>query len=157
MSSFEELHDILGRNTVHFLATSASITWMVFQEEGIVDERQELIIQATTKLQNDELKAFTHRYREASITLMPLYGERKLNEDGLGVAGILRRSDTMLAIRLLAQPDYLIGLSSLIPKATDFPITISVWPFDKLWEWDGEGVLLIRECEITIGSINLKP
>lgn len=157
MSSFEELHDVLGRNTVHFLATSACITWMVSQEEGKVDERQELIIQATTQPRNNELKEFTHRYQEASVTLMPLYGERKVNEHSQGIVGVLRQIDTKLAIRLLVQPNYLIGLSNLIPKATDFPITISVWPFEKLWEWDGDGFLQIRECEITVGSINLKP
>ena len=156
MSDFDKLFDSLGRNTVHFLATSAHVEWTAFQDEGKVNEGQQLIIQTTTEMHDDELKSFTQQYREASITVMPLSGERQVDEEGQGIVGALYQNEMTLFIRLLVHPNYLIGLSNLISNAYHFPVRVSVWPFKKLWEWNGEGHLLIRECKIAIGSINLK-
>lgn len=156
MSTFEELQDALGRNTVCLHAQSASVTWTVSAEESPVDEQQELIVQTTTELRDDELKLFTQRYREGWVTFMPLHGEYKCNENNQFVVGLLRQSDMTLAIRLLVHTTYLAGLSTILTRPASPPITISVWPYKKLWEWSGEGWLEIRHWEVTVGSINLK-
>ena len=70
MNNFEEPHDVFGRNSVCLRAESVSATWMVMAEEGAVDERLELIVQATTELwDDDELKPFTQRYPEGWIEI----------------------------------------------------------------------------------------
>ncbi|PYV01116.1 MAG: hypothetical protein DMG26_14265 [Acidobacteria bacterium] len=156
MSDFEDLQDLLGRNTVHLRAESVSVTWTVSAEEGAVDERLEMILRVTTELRDDELKPFTHRYREGWLTLKPLRGEHERNDAGQPVVGVLGQSDEALAIRVLVRPTYLAGLSTLMTRAVGSPIRISVWPFEKLWEWNGEGWLHVRHCEVTVGSISLE-
>jgi len=159
-SDHDALQDLLGRNTIHLRAESVSVIWSVSEDERAVDERMEISLRvATEPAMGDELKSFTARYREGFVTLQPLLGERERNAAGQPVIGVLGRalgySDETLAIRVLVRPTYLVGLSALIARAGGSPVKISVWPSEKLWEWNGEGGLHIRHCQITVGSIRL--
>lgn len=89
MSDFEELLDTFGANSIDFRADSVSITWSVSEQEEAVDERLQMSFQVTMKPRDDELKPFTERYREGRITLMPLKGEHKQNDEGRPVVGAL--------------------------------------------------------------------
>jgi hypothetical protein len=147
--------DLLGRNTIQLRTESVSVTWSVSVEERAVDERLQISFGVVTEPRHDELKSFTARYREGWVTLMPLRGEHARDADGQPVVGILGRLDEALTIRVLVQPTYLAGLSTLLARAGGSPVTISVWPSKKLWEWNSEGWLHIRHCKITAGSISL--
>jgi hypothetical protein len=86
-------------------------------EERAVDERLQISFGAVTEPRHDELKSFTARYREGWVTLMPLRGEHARDADGQPVVGILGRLDEALTIRVLVQPTYLAGLSTLLARA----------------------------------------
>ena len=151
---------MLGRHTIHLRAESVTVTWSVSGDDHTVDERMELSFHAAIEpARGDELKSFTAQYREGWVTLKPLLGERERNADGQPALGVLGRalgySDETLDIRVLVQPTYLVGLSTLIARAGGASVKIAVWPFEKLWEWNGEGWLHVRHCQITVGSISL--
>jgi len=140
---FDASQDLLGRNTIHLRAESVSVTWSVYEDDHTVDERMEISFRVATEPAADELKSFTARYREGWVTLKPLLGERERNADGQPAIGIPGRapghSDETLAIRVLVQPSYLVGLSMLVARAGGAPVKIAVSPLEKLWEWNGEG------------------
>jgi hypothetical protein len=152
---FEELLDLLGANTVDLRGESASVSWSVSEHEGAVNERLQVSLRVMTKPRDDELRPFTNRYREGSVTLMPLKGEHKRNDEGQPVVGVLGQSNDNLTIRVLVSPTYLAGLSALVVRFAGAPITISVWPYKKLSAWNGEGWLHVRHCEIAVGFINI--
>jgi len=152
---FEELLDLLGANTVDLRGESVSVRWSVSEHEGAVDERLEMSVRVTTKPRDDELKPFTDRYCEGSVTPMPLKGDHKPNDEGQLVVGALGQSNDNLTIRVLVSPTYLAGLSALVARLAGAPITVSVRPYKKLSEWNGEGWLHLRHCEIAVGSINV--
>jgi hypothetical protein len=155
MSEFEELLNLLGANTVDFRVESVSVRWSVSEQDKAVDERLQVSLQVTTLPCNDELKPFTDRYRGGSVTLMPLQGEHKRNDEGQHVIGALSQLNNELSIRVLVNPTYLAGLSAVVARSEGAPIRISVWPYKKLAEWNGEGWLHVRQCEVTVGSVSI--
>jgi hypothetical protein len=155
MSDFEELLNLFGANTVDFHVESVSVTWSVSGEADDIDERLKMSLRVTTRRRDDELKPFTDRYREGWVTLMPLKGEHKRNDEGQPVIGVLGQCNNELDIRVLISPIYLAGLSSLVARLTGAPITISVWPYKKISEWNGEDWLQVRQCKFIVGCVNV--
>jgi len=155
MNDSEGLLDLLGANTVAFRAESISVTWAASEEERAVDERLQISLRVTTEPRDDELKPFTDRFGEGWVTLIALKGEYQHNDDGQPVIGILGRRNDEIIVRVLVSPTYLVGLSATATRFAGAPIRISVWPYKKLSEWNGEDWLHVRHCEVTVGSINL--
>jgi hypothetical protein len=155
MSDFEELLNLLGANTVDFRVESVSVTWSVSEQEEAVDERLKVSLRVATEPRNDELKPFTDRYHGGWVTLMPLQGEHKRNDEGQRVIGALGQLNDELSIRVLVNPSYRAGLSTLVARLGGTPIRVSVLPYKKLSEWNGEGWLHVRQCEVTVGSISI--
>jgi hypothetical protein len=149
MSDFDELldrlSDRLGRNTVSFVVERVFVRWSVSVEQGSVDERLEISLDVSTEPRDDELKSFTDRYLDGSITLMPLHGRHETNDQGRPIVGVLlpQQGDT-LSIRILVEPTYLTALATLVSKAAGTRITVKIWPYNTYGS--GVGKRLLRSA-----------
>lgn len=157
MSDSKELFDLLGRNTLCLRAELVSVVWSASEKDGAVEERLQANCRVTieSRDQSNELRTFADRYHEGTVTLMPLRGEHDRNDKGEPLVGVLFQHDAILAIRILVQPSHLTGLATLVTQAPRAPFRISVWPYRKLWEWNGEGHLDVRYCEIVVGPMTV--
>ena len=150
---------VLDRDALIFIADRASITWSLSQGKDGVDERLEVSLHVTTEPARGELEAFTKRYKEGHVRLMPLLGEHSPNDEGLIIVGVLGQAydeKDILQIRLLVHPQHLATLASLIGQPSNPPVKILLWLHEeKLSEWDGEGWLHVGEAKIFVGPTSI--
>jgi hypothetical protein len=136
--------------TFQLQSNSAAASWEVIQDDSEITEGLRFFFSATTDKGDDELREFTERYEEAHVTLMPLRGAHRENEKGEKVVGIMRQDNGTLYVRLLVEPIYLTALTKLLVAPVSPRATLSLTPHSKLWEWNGEGFLYVKDAEVTV-------
>ena len=149
MSNFDTLLDALGQNTLHLRPESVFSKWSSFMDGKELTESHELVIAFRTEPAEDKLKPVVERYPKGWVRVVPLRGERQLDDAGRPAMGVIVEGLAgNLEIGLLIEPAHLGSMSNLIARTSYDSFRIAVRPYKHFWEWDGKKPIFVRNWEI---------